>query len=75
MLRNTSDGVAANLPLLETRRRNVRHSHQDRNMPPTPAHREDIPDLPPAYRTTTNEDPFLVYDSGVEDEEGIFIFA
>ena len=44
-------------------------------MPPTPAHREDIPDLPPAYRTTTNEDPFLVYDSGVEDEDGIFIFA
>ena len=43
-------------------------------MPPAPAHREDIPDLPPAYRTTTNEDPFLIYDSSVEDEERIFIF-
>ena len=41
-LRNISDGVAANLPSLETLRRNVRHSRQDRNMPPTPAHKEDI---------------------------------
>ena len=53
--------VAANLPSLETLRRNVRYSHHDRNMPPTPAQREDIPNLPQAYRTTTNRDPFLVY--------------
>ena len=44
-------------------------------MPPTPAQREDIPDLPQAYRTTTNGDPFLMCDSGVRDEERIFIFA
>ena len=44
-------------------------------MVPTPAHREDIPDLPQAYRTTTNGDPFLVYDSGVGDEVRIFTFA
>ena len=44
-------------------------------MPPTPAHREAIPDPPQAYRTTTNGDPFLVYDSGLGDEERIFIFA
>ena len=44
-------------------------------MPLTPAHREDIPNLLPAYRTTTNGDPFLVYDSGAGDEERIFIFA
>ena len=44
-------------------------------MPPIPAHIEDIPDLPQAYRTTTNGDPFLPYDSGVGDEERIFIFA
>ena len=74
-LRNISDGVAANLPSPETLRRNVRHSCQDRNMPPTLAHREDIPDLPPTFRTTTNGDLFLVYDSGVGDEERIFIFA
>ena len=49
--RNISDGVAANLPSLETLRRNVHHSRQNRNMPPTPAHREDIPDLIQAYRT------------------------
>ena len=73
--RNIADGVAANLPSLETLRRNVRHCRQDRNMPPSPAHREDIPDLPQAYCTTTNGDPFLVYDSDVRDEERIFIFA
>ena len=71
-LRNISDGVATNLPSLETLRRNVHHSRQDRNMPPTPAHREDIPDLPQAYHTATNEDPFLVYDSGVGNEERIY---
>ena len=61
-LRNISDGVAASLPSLETLRKNVRHSRQDRLVPPTPAHREDIPHLPQAYCTTTNGDPFLVYD-------------
>ena len=44
-------------------------------MPATPAHREDIPDLPQTYRTTTNGEAFLVYDSGVGDEERIFVFA
>ena len=38
-------------------------------MPPTSAHRENIPDLPLAYRTTTNADPFLVHDNGAGDEE------
>ena len=74
-LRSISDEVAANLPLLETFRRNIRHSRQDRNMPPTPAYREDISDLPQAYHTTTNGDPFLLYDRGIGDEERIFIFA
>ena len=44
-------------------------------MPPAPAHREDILDLPQAYHATTNADSFLVYDSGVGNEERIFIFA
>ena len=74
-LRNISDGVAANLLTMQILRRNVRHSLENRNMPPTQAHREKIPDLPQAYRTAANGDPFLVYDSGVGDEERIFIFA
>ena len=44
-------------------------------MPPAPGHREYTPDLPPVYRTTTNGDPFLVYDSGVGDKVRILIFA
>ena len=39
--RNISDGVAANIPSLETLCRNVRHSRQERNMAPAPPHRED----------------------------------
>ena len=74
-LRIISDGVAANLPLPETLCRNVRHCCQGRNMPPTPAHTEDIPDLPQVYRNTTNGDSFLVYCSGFGDEERVFIFA
>ena len=64
-LRNVSEGVAANLPLIGTLRRNDRHSRQDRDLPPNPIRREDIPALPPAYSITTNGDPFLVLDSGV----------
>ena len=44
-------------------------------MPPAPAHRENMPDLPQVHRTTANGDPFLVYDSSVGDEERIFVFA
>ena len=40
-------------------------------MPPTPAHGEDIPDLPQVYRTTTYGDPFWMYHSGIG--ESIFI--
>ena len=74
-LRNVSEGVAANLPSIDTLRRNVRHSRQDRDLPPNPIRREDIPALPPAYNITTNGDPFLVLDSGVGDHERMFIFA
>ena len=74
-LRNISNEVAANLPSLETLRRNIHHSRQHRNMLPTLAHREDISDLPQTYRTTVSGDSFLVYDSGVGDKERTFIFA
>ena len=74
-LGNVSEGVAANLPSIDTLRRNVRHSRQDRDLPPNRIRREDIPALPPAYSITTNEDPFLVLDGGVGDHERMFIFA
>ena len=74
-LRNVSDGEAANLPSLEKIRKNVYRFCQGRNMPPIPAHRENILDLPHEYNTTTDRDSFLVYNSGVRDKERIFIFA
>ena len=48
------------------------HCRQDRNMPPAPAHRENMPNLPQAYRTTANGDPFLV-DEEMKGE--FFVFA
>lgn len=68
-LRNISDGVAANLSSLEALCKNVCHSRQGRIISPTPVHREEIPDHPQAYCTTTNGGLFLVYDSSVWDEE------
>ena len=73
--RNISDGVVANLSSLGTFHRIACNSCQDRNIPATPAHRENIPDLPQVYRTTTNRDPFLVYDRSARDEQRIIFIS
>ena len=41
-LKNIFDRVAGNLPSLEILRTNIRHSRQDRILPPTPTHTEDF---------------------------------
>ena len=59
-LRNISYGMAANLPSLPSLDLHFVGMSAillNKNMPPTAAHREDIPDLPHAYCTTTNGDP------------------
>ena len=74
-LRNVTDDVAANLPSMETLRRNIRKARENGDQPPNPISREDIPVLPQAYSQTTVNERFLIYDSGVGDENRIFIFA
>ena len=44
--RNISEGAAANLPCLDTLKRNIRHAREERNMPPNPQTREEISVLP-----------------------------
>ena len=72
---NISEGAAAIIPSVGSLRRNIRHARQDRNMPPNPLTKNDIPVLPQQYQETTTGDNFLMFDSGVEDPNRIFIFV
>lgn len=74
-LQNVSEGAAVNLPSMATLRRNVRYYRQERNLPANPINREAIPELPDEFRVTANGEQFLTYDSGVGDEERVFIFC
>ena len=58
-----------------THRTNTPYSHVDRNIPPEKACREDIPDLLHQYSTTANGNFFLGRDTGVRDQERIFVLA
>ena len=48
-LQNVPQSVAVNLPQINSIRRNIRAQRQDRNILPTPLHREDVPRLPQQY--------------------------
>ena len=74
-LQNVSEGAAVVLPPMSTLRRNIRYQRQERNLPPTPFHQQNIPALPHDYQITADGNQFLVHDSGFGDEERILIFA
>ena len=74
-LKNVSQDVAANLPRMETMRRNIRKAREDADQPPNLMSRQDVPVLPQAFRETTANEKFLFYDSGVGDKSKILIFA
>ena len=74
-LRNTSQDAAANIPSTSTLRRNIRKAWEDNNVPHNPVTREDIAVLPEQYQNTVVGEPFVIYDSGVGDQEQIFIFS
>lgn len=67
--------TSANLPRLENLRRTLRHQRQDNDRPPNPIARGAIPELPPPYQQTSNGERFLLFDSGIGDENRIIIFA
>ena len=74
-LRNISQDAAANIPSTLTLRRNIRKAREDNDAPHNPVTREDIPILPEQHQNTVTGEPFLIYDSGVGDQERMFVFA
>ena len=74
-LRNISQDAAANITSTSTLRRNIRKAREDNDVPHNTVTREDIPVLPEQYQNTVAGEPFLIYDSGVADQERMFIFA
>lgn len=69
------DAVAAELPIFNSIRRNIRRQRKDAGIAlPVPGTRADLPfPIPDEYTTTNDGLPFLRYDSG--DQERILIFA
>ena len=55
--------------------RAIHSQRKDNGFPPTPLRREDIPVLPERYQVTKAGEQFLIFDSGVGDNERILIFA
>ena len=74
-LTGISEGAAINLPSVETLRRNIRSVRQERNLPPLPINIAAIPAIPHEFQITENGEQFLLYDSGVGDEERILVFG
>jgi len=66
--------AAVNLPTLNTVRRNIRRRCR-RDQLPNPQFRAVIPDLPQQYQVTSVGEQFCQFDSGVGDDNRIFIFA
>ena len=74
-LRNISQDAAANIPSTSALRKNIRKAREDSDVPHNPVTRKGIPVLPEQYKNTVAGEPFLIYDSGVGDQERKFIFA
>ena len=63
------EGTAATLPPVSTLRINIRKAREDLNMPPNSATREIFSVQPAEYQVTANNEQFLIFDSGVGDQE------
>ena len=74
-LQNISETAAVNLPQINNLKRTIHSQRKDNDLPPTPLRREDIPVLPERYQVTKAGEQFLIFDSGVGDNERILIFA
>ena len=68
-----TETAAVNMPQINNLKRNLKR--KDNDLPPTPLRREDIPVLPERYQLTKAGEQFLIFDSGVGDNERILIFA
>ena len=63
------EGTATTLPPSSTLRINIRKAQEDLNMPPNSATREIFSVQPAEYQVTANNEQFLIFDSGVGDQE------
>ena len=54
-------------------RQSIRKSQEDGNISQIPVNCEDTPVLPNEYQITKSREPFLMFDSGEEDPEGMLI--
>ena len=70
-----SEAAAINLPALHHIRRNIRLQKQSNQQLPSPANREDVPELPLQYQRSYANEQFLIFDSGQGDADRIFIFG
>ena len=74
-LQNISETAAANLPQINNLKRTIHSQRKDSDLPPTLLLKEDIPVLPERYQVKKAGEQFLIFDSGVEDNERILTFA
>ena len=72
-LGDVSRAVAVNLPSTSTTRRNIRNAKEYRNVPENPLNRVAVPFIPKECQLTDNGEQFLVFDSGVNNNEGILL--
>ena len=74
-LQNISEIAALNLTQINSLKRTIHSQRKENGLPPTPLRREDIPVLPKRYQVAKAGEEFLIFDSGIGDNERILIFA
>ena len=74
-VRNISQEASMNIPSTSMLKKNIRKAREDNDVPHNPVTREDIDVLLEQYQNIVAGEPLLIYDSGVRDQERMFIFA
>ena len=74
-LQNISETAAINLPQINNLKRTIPSQRKENYLHPIPLGREDIHVLPERYQVTKAGEQFLIFDSGVGDNEHILFFA
>ena len=72
---NIPETAAVNLPQVSNLKRTILSQRKDNDLPPTPLRREDIPVLEERCQVIEAGEQFLIFDSGLGDNERTVIFA
>ena len=73
--RNILKTAAVNLQQISNLKRTIHSQRKDNDLPPTPLCREDTPLLRERYQVIKVGEQFLIFDSGLGDNELTVIFA